>query len=226
MSSSFTIKEFFINSFDIFRFEQSLDSIVISVSKRIVSVEHEKKIYQVLASLALVLRASTFEAVQKNINYNRDFQSSLKTSAIKSFFQDFFSKLEGSEHNWRLPGNSAPISYDLHLKTNIHYGGLEVEGEVSIKLKVLEKSEKLTLHSRDLRIKELKLFDASGSNEVEVLSFSLYSPTDMLTISLAEDASPGTELTLHVKYTFNINDKPDMTGFYLSSYINEANERR
>lgn len=208
------------------RYQQSADNLLISISKRIVSSTHEEKMKQVLTSLSPLLKANTAETVKKNINYNKNFQRGVKTSAIKSYLQDYLSKLEGSEHNWRLPETSVPISYNLHLKTNIHIDDLSVEGEVSINLKVLKSTDKLTLHSRNLKINELKLFEVSSSNEVDVLSFSLYAPTDMLTIYLAEDATVGVELLLNVKFNFDINTKPDMTGFYRTSYVNEENENR
>lgn len=134
------------------------------------------------------------------------------------------------EHSWRLPKTSSPISYELHLASNIHSGSLAVQSEVVIKLKTDAKTDRLTLHSRSLVIEELRLFSDDGINEVPIDKYSLYTPTDMLTIYLPAEVDAGIEFILHVKYRFNMNSEP-FTGLYLSglyrtSYNNEEGQTR
>lgn len=166
------------------------------------------------------LEPATREIVLKNVDKNFNFQRSEPISAIKSYLGGFLRKVTGTEHNLRLPKTSAPISYDLHLRSNVI--GESVVGEVSIKIKVLEMTDKLTLHARKLYFEELKLFDASGVDEVEISMYSLYPPTDMLTIYLAEEVAPNTELVLKVLYKFYIYDFGAMTGFYLNPFFNDG----
>lgn len=134
--------------------------------------------------------------------------------------------LDDTEHNWRLPKSSVPSSYDLHLISNVHSGDLSVSGDVSIKLKVIETTDRLTLHSRNLTIDELTLLEADGINEIAIINFNLYTPTDMLTIYLRDNLTSGSELVLNVKYRFTMNDSPTQTGFYRTSYLSNSNETR
>lgn len=206
------------------------DALLIAVSKRISSIDHEVKLLMNFSSLSPFLEPTTREIVFNHINDIRNFRQSAKVSSIKTYLEGYLRKLPGSEHNFRLPKSSAPISYDLHLKSAIHTDEIVqfeyiVEGEVTIKLKVLEIAEKLILHSRSLEIEELKLFDASGLNEVDFLGFNLYAPTDLLTIYLAEDAKPETVLVLKAKFKFPMNLLSAKTGFYRNFYIEDGVRR-
>lgn len=125
-----------------------------------------------------------------------------------------------------MPKTSAPSSYELNLKSHIFSGSTLVEGEVSIKLRVAETTDRLTLHSRSLNINELRLFQADGVTEVNIINYSLYAPTDMLTIYFVDDAVTGTQLVLNVKYTFDMNLLSSQTGFYLNCYRNANDLRR
>jgi aminopeptidase N len=154
------------------------------------------------------------------ISKNKQWRSSRKVPAINNFITKHMNDLKASEHNLRLPRKSAPISYDLHLKTNVHVGELAVDGEVVIKLRILESTSVLTLHARSLSIEKLQLFQVDGNTEVGIINYSLYSLTDMLTIYMVDEASTGTELELRVKYECSMNDTPGLylTGFYITSY--------
>jgi aminopeptidase N len=199
---------------------QSIDALLMSISRRIVTPEHEAKILQVLSSLSETLQPTTRASVVEAISKNKQWRSSQKVPAIKAFITKHMDDLKSSEHNLRLPRTSAPISYDLHLKTNVHVGELAVDGEVLIKLRVLEPTSVLTLHARSLNVEELQLFRADGVTEVGIINYSLYSPTDMLTIYMVDEVSTGTELELRVKYECSMNDTPGLylTGFYITSY--------
>jgi aminopeptidase N len=202
-----------------FPYQQSADVLLSSIAKRVVTPEHEAKILQALTILSNEVKPTTRDSVVKSINKNKLWQASAKVTEIKNFIAKHMNDLKQKEHNLRLPKTSAPVSYDLHLKTNVHSGDLAVDGEVIIKLEILETTNILTLHSRNLNIQELKIFKADGVSEVGIISYSLYSPTDMLTIYLAEDANVGTEFIFRAIYKCNMNDKPDKTGFYRSSYV-------
>jgi aminopeptidase N len=76
----------------------------------------------------------------------------------------------------------------------------------------------LTLHARRLNIVELKVFQADGVSEVPIINYSLYSPTDMLTVYLVDDANVGAELILHVQYGFAMNDQLTNTNLYLAGF--------
>lgn len=208
------------------------------------TAEQENKVNEVLETVSEYLQPTTRVAVFKNIKINKSFRQSTKVSSISRFLEKARKNnlrspkastnnrrspraLDESEHQWRLPKTSTPISYDLHLISNIHTGDLNVDGEISIKLKVLETTNRLTLHSKNISIEVLTLFDAADK-EVTISNYSLYTPTEILTVYLISEVSPNSEFTLKVKYQFVMYDPPntDMVGFYRTSYLTDAGTRR
>lgn len=127
--------------------------------------------------------------------------------------------LDESEHNLRLPKSSIPIRYNLHLQTNIHDGELLTSGDVSVHIRILETTDRLTLHSRNQTILELSLLAADEITQINVQSYSLYSATDMLTIYLQNALAPGTDCFLKIRYSFDMRESSP--GFYRTSYNTE-----
>lgn len=185
---------------------------------------------ELLAQLSDQVQASGRDAIIRTINTNKSWQRSSRVTTIQSFITNHMNSIAEDEHSWRLPKTSSPISYELHLASNIHTGNLAVQSEVSIKLKTDVRTDRLTLHSRSLVIEELKLFEAEEINEVPIDKYSLYTPTDMLTVYLPAEVDAGTEFVLNVKYRFNMNSAPFTTlylsGLYRTSYVNEAGQTR
>lgn len=177
---------------------------------------------RVLSELSDLVPQSVRNDVVQNINYNKNFQRSGKVVAINSFIDRF----RENEANWRLPKASVPSAYNLHLTSNIHSDILRVEGEVSIKLSIAENTDRLTLHSRDIVIEDLSLLNADGVNEVAIMSYSLHTPTEMLTVYLMDDAIAGTEFVLHVKYAFAMKEAPNFIGLYRTSYVGDDGQKR
>lgn len=132
---------------------------------------------------------------------------------------DDIEDLDESEHNLRLPRSSIPIRYNLHLQTNIHDGDLLTNGDVSIHIRVLETTDRLTLHSRNQTILELSVLAADQITPIGVANFSLYSPTDMLTVYLQSALTPGTECFLKIRYSFDMRESSP--GLYRTSYYAE-----
>lgn len=174
--------------------------------------------HQVLDTLSSKLQAMTRESVVKNINYNKEFQKSSRVSTIKSFVQDYFMKIQEAEHNWRLPKTSKPISYDLHLRSEIHVIDTILSGDADINIRIQEKTDRITLHAKFMYIQELSVFTGDGVEEVTIINFSLYEPTDMLTVYLMDHAEPGSEIILKIKFSSFMNDVTLNTGFYYTSY--------
>lgn len=206
------------------RYQLTTDAILLAVTKRVVTTEHEEKIMELLGKYSDTLRPDTRSAIMRDINNNKLWRASSRIETIHEFITNFLTKLKEKEHNWRLPLTSAPITYDVLFETELDRAVLLVKAEVSIHLKITQSTDHLTLHARNLNIDELKLLNMSGS-EVAIINYSLYAPTDMLTIYLAEDAVVGTEYQLKAKYTFNINNTPSQTAFYMTSYPNNLGTR-
>lgn len=181
---------------------------------------------ELLNQLSDTIKPTTRETVVKTININKAWQSSTEVRVINDFIINYMNTVSESEHNWRLPKASAPISYEMKLVSHIDSDSTLVEGEVSIKLRIMESTDRLTLHSRTLNINDLRLFQADGVTEVMIINYSLYAPTDMLTIYLVDYIAAGTEFVLIVKYTFDMNTLISQTGFYRTSYLNNDGLRR
>ena len=193
------------------------------MARKIVTANHETKMLEILSILNEKLHPGTTESIEKIINDNKNFQTSFKFQTKQKFAEEL---QEGEEHNWRLPKNSIPIRYDLNLKSTIHTSSLVVDGVVNIRVKIIEKTDKLTLHARNLNIDQILLFNADSRAEIGVVRFSLYAPTDMLTIYLTEEIEADKELFIMVDYNFEMNNQADMTGFYRTSYFDDNNVRR
>lgn len=170
---------------------------------------------EVLENTSKYLQPTTEQTVLSNIQLNKRFKRNMKVETIKSFLDD----PDEPRHVWRLPKTSTPISYDLHLITNIHTGDLPVVGEVSIRIKILETTDKIMLHSKSITITELKLFNIINV-EVPNVNFTLYEPTEILAVNLDSNATKDTIFTTKIKYGFRMYDPPTdlMVGFYRTSY--------
>lgn len=126
---------------------------------------------------------------------------------------------------YRLPKDTIPINYDIHLITNIHEGDFDFTGTVKITLKVLEETDTITIHSRQLEIEnDYELLDKDENPFPVTLEY--VSKTEFLKFKLeqVEGEEPKKlkkgEYTLEINYNGTLRD--DNGGFYRSSYTNEA----
>lgn len=125
-------------------------------------------------------------------------------------------KLLEDENFLRLPQNSMPLNYKLHLKTNIHAEDRNVEGDIDIHVKILEETNRLIMHSRNQEIDSVQLFGVGGETEIPISYFSLYAPADMLTMYLNEVAATDTEFIVRISYSFEMRSASP--GYYATSY--------
>lgn len=129
--------------------------------------------------------------------------------------------------SYRLPNNTRPISYDVDLTTHIHtQTDFNFTGKVAIRISVIESSNTITLHQRQLTIgaydltlasapqTKIPLNDVSYNAETEFLSFTL--TTGNLVVN--------SEYILTISYSGIL--RTDQAGFYRSSYIADDGSRR
>lgn len=140
----------------------------------------------------------------KNVNISDNF----KNDNVQAF--------DDNEHNLRLPKSSIPLRYDLNLKTSIHVGNRIVNGDLTIHIRILEETNRLTLHTRNQNFHELLMFEADGTTPKEYSHASWYSPTDMLTIYFLDNENPGAEYHLKINYSFEMRESS--SGFYQTNY--------
>ncbi|XP_070493081.1 aminopeptidase N-like [Chironomus tepperi] len=126
--------------------------------------------------------------------------------------------------NYRLPNNSLPMSYDLWIMTNIHKSELKFNGRVKIRIKIIEESETITIHSRDIIIDKVDLYDKTGNLSKSSLEFESSKNQDFLIIVLPSLLNVNDEIILDIYYNGNMTNN-EMSGLYATSYQNEAKEK-
>lgn len=131
--------------------------------------------------------------------------------------------LADDDETLRLPGDSVPIHYDINLVTNVHAGRRNFEGNVKIQIEIIKTTGVITLHSRQLTVSSVNLYENDGS-KVENTEFSLNADKDFLTItSASKPLNEGEKYTLDI--AFNGNLQTGTSGFYLSSYQMDGTRR-
>lgn len=121
---------------------------------------------------------------------------------------------------FELPNNTKPLRYELWLKVNIEKGLSDFSGQVEIHVKVLENTRFITLHSRNLFIKEINLFDRNKNLIHSSLSFFHIEDKNFLKIFLPDDALQGSEFLLDISYDGKLmkTDSSSYRGFSISEY--------
>lgn len=127
------------------------------------------------------------------------------------------------DETYRLPNNTRPALYDVHLRTWIHEGNFAFDGRVEIFIIALETSSNIVLHQRQLNITSFELRDLSNG---DILPASVsYDPIrEFLVFDVITDGlEAGNRYLLQINYTGTL--RSDEAGFYRSSYLNDNGER-
>lgn len=135
-------------------------------------------------------------------------------SAISAFSDPF----DGVAY--RLPNNTKPVYYDIKLETAIHEGNFTFTGYVDIQINVIEETDVITLHYRQLTISDVQLWDEDTMTSPAYDYFTTREDQEFLVINLSETLKPGE--TYHVVIDYVGTLRNDDAGFYRSSYFNEA----
>lgn len=129
--------------------------------------------------------------------------------------------------NYRLPNNTRPVSYDIHLTTNVHtQEDFNFTGQVAIRLVAIEASRTITVHQRQLTIGTVSLSLAtSPTTPIALNPFEYDSTTELLTFTLSsDDLVPNIEYILTIAYSGVL--RTGQAGFYRSSYLADDGSRR
>lgn len=127
-------------------------------------------------------------------------------------------KFQTDNVSYRLPNTTKPEAYEIVLFTNIADGGFVFSGTVKIAVRVLQQTNNITLHQRQLTIGSVKLEHEDGHPIRTALPD--YDPvTEFLTINTIDDPIwPGSKVFLTIEYKGLL--RQDYAGFYRSSYRN------
>lgn len=111
--------------------------------------------------------------------------------------------------NYRLPNNTIPIHYDVHILTRVDSKDTSFHGSVKITVKVIEDTKNVVLHSRQLDITSAMIWD--GSTEIEC-NYSQETKTDFLTITPSNNQTltKGKQIVVEIMYNGELRD--DMGG--------------
>lgn len=130
---------------------------------------------------------------------------------------------------YRLANNTHPISYKVHLVTNIHLENItDVEkfifrGSVEIKLKADQVTDFIQIHARQLKVSNEKLVDISDEEEtpIELEPIDVDVEHDFLKFTLAN----GVNLDVAKEYLLSMDYegtlRTDNQGFYRSFYVDK-----
>jgi aminopeptidase N len=140
----------------------------------------------------------------------RLFSSPLKADSLDSPEEDF---------NYRLPNNTRPIKYNLFMTTDIHKDERDFEGKVEIQIKVLEDSDHITIHSRQIKINNVDLLNSSSSLIESNVTITYRQQVEFLIIKPTIPLLKGVIYWVVINYEGQLRD--DNMGFYRSTYIDK-----
>lgn len=126
-----------------------------------------------------------------------------------------FNKADEVDTTWRLPKTIYPKTYQIELETKVHdRGDLDFSGKVFLFLDVRVPTNKIILHSKDLKIAEILLFD--GFTTVDEISYYEDEAREFLIIESRVDFEPGSDLMLFIEFSGQL--RLEGVGFYRSEY--------
>lgn len=128
-----------------------------------------------------------------------------------------------SNLNYRLPNNTYPIHYDIHLTTHVHESKFEYEGHATINFVVKSAPlNEITLHVNGLKNIKIKLLDINRNIVENDVDFDTDKVRDFLTIKPLNNLIINQSYFLDFDYDGELRD--DNLGFYKSSYVNAFNQ--
>lgn len=133
--------------------------------------------------------------------------------------------VSGEYSSWRLPNTTTPIDYNISvtLTSRNPYQIVEVfSGIVEIKVKIIEETEDIYLHSKFANISEVVL--SSINNQRISVEFKIIPDRELLHIkALNGNLIANSEYIIKIIYISEL--RRDKLGFHLSSYINASSQK-
>jgi ERAP1-like C-terminal domain/Peptidase M1 N-terminal domain len=120
---------------------------------------------------------------------------------------------------WILPKTSKPEYYKVHLDVrNVHTGSLGYNGEVTIDIRILEKTNRVLFHSKNQVISILRAYERPSMRDIEISHYRLTPATETILIYFNEELPVGATISIYASYSANLVTSR-VTGFYQTSYV-------
>jgi aminopeptidase N len=133
---------------------------------------------------------------------------------------------ESWRDNFRLPNNTIPLHYSLSFSTNIHVGSTTFQATTEIDIRVIERSNTITLHSHRAIIDNILILNRDGSIFEFTPRFTVENAVQFLVIRTNAEMQANQEFKVRIWHTGIIGSTWDQ-GLIQSSYLDpRTNEQR
>lgn len=123
------------------------------------------------------------------------------------------------EINYSLPSNTKPIEYSLSILPNLK--NEEFEGTVLIDIEVVDHTNHVVLHSRELQIKNATISNVHKKGEPKFNStWKLDQDNDILIIYTTQNLTKGARFRVRVEFKGRMSYKTAF-GFALHTFVND-----
>lgn len=122
------------------------------------------------------------------------------------------------EYRDRLPRDTEPIAYSVRLapKYDSETGEFQFGGQVEILIRVNYITAYVTLNARDMVIKDVAITERLTQTDVPVVGHEMIETHEFLVIHTDTNLLAGRQYLVKVAFVGYL--RPDMTGFYKSTY--------
>jgi aminopeptidase N len=146
--------------------------------------------------------------------------------------------------SYRLPNDTVPLTYDIFLSTDIHRGEFAFNGNAKIRFEVIETTNQVTLHYRQMNIHNVTLFNSNNQIIQENVPWIQNATVEFLIIRPNMPFFVGQQYIVHIFYSATIRDDSlgkfsnseffefvfvticNSLGWYRASYISPRGDRR
>jgi glutamyl aminopeptidase len=118
-----------------------------------------------------------------------------------------------------LPTTVEPIHYDLYQYPDFYHDGSVFTGEVSIQLDVLNVTDTLIVHIKDMNVTSSRVFDRNG-NQLTLRDTFAYEPNQYWVVQTLNPLQEGSTVTLQLTFTGSLTN--GIVGYYKSTYVHDV----
>ncbi|CAF0817363.1 unnamed protein product [Adineta steineri] len=202
----------------------SLSGIIESVSSHFVNIRQRNEFLTFANSITDKGTAQrqfqlSLDKIDAAIEWNR-----INLNAITSFLRP--EKTGPDTSGYRLPTLAIPLHYDLYIKPYLNVTDNNqrysiYEGEVNIKIQIIQTTDRIVLHKRYITIYHpIKL----NNPTISIIRTTFDEDRDFFTIIFNQTLLINTQFTITIPYIGELRN--DTSGFYLSSYVRSTDNVR